>query len=128
MPPISATPDVLDYQTKRWLEGEYRRTLVHHRNMVCSPNEALRIEVPKFLCPSCFGAKVDGVFLMPRGPDVLSPNRITPREFFSSRVRFIEQVPRVLEPTLSFWLACSPGIKNHRERSDCRSIVGPFRV
>ncbi len=72
MPRLSATLEVLDYQTKRWLELEYRRTLVHHRKMVCSHNDALKIEVPKFLCPSCFGAKVGGVFLIPRGPDVLS--------------------------------------------------------
>lgn len=72
MPRISSTLEVLDYQTKRWLELEYHRILVHHRKILCSHNDALQIEVPKFLCASCFGAKVDGVFLIYRGPDVLS--------------------------------------------------------
>jgi hypothetical protein len=71
MPRISSTLEVLDYQTKRWLELEYYRILVHHR-MLCSHNDALEIEVPKFLCASCFGSKVDGLFLMYRGPDVLA--------------------------------------------------------
>ncbi len=71
MPRLSATLEVLDIDTKNWLEREHRTTFVHYRSTLCSHTDALTIEVPIILCESCFGAKVDGILLMYRGPDVL---------------------------------------------------------
>jgi hypothetical protein len=39
--------------------------------MTCSYTDALTIEVPALLCQSCFEAKVDGIFVTYRKPDVL---------------------------------------------------------
>ena len=71
MPRLSSTLEVLDIDTKNWLEREHRATFVHYRRMLCSHTDALTIEVSTILCESCFGAKVDGIFLTYRGPDVL---------------------------------------------------------
>jgi 5-methylcytosine-specific restriction endonuclease McrA len=71
VPRLSATLEVLDIDTKNWLEREHRTTFVHYRRMLCSQTDALTIEVPTILCESCFGAKVDGILVTYRGPDVL---------------------------------------------------------
>jgi 5-methylcytosine-specific restriction endonuclease McrA len=39
--------------------------------MLCGHLDALTIEVPTILSESCFGAKVDGILVTYRGPDVL---------------------------------------------------------
>jgi hypothetical protein len=70
MPRLYSTLQKLDFETKELLEGEYRATLVHLRRMLCSHNDLLKIEVPRFYCESCFLANVDGVFLMDHGPHV----------------------------------------------------------
>jgi len=64
---VEMTPDL-----RRWLEDEYRATVAKHRKKLCSPTERLEIRIPRVLCESCFGAKVDGIFVSYRGPDVLS--------------------------------------------------------
>jgi 5-methylcytosine-specific restriction endonuclease McrA len=71
MPRLSATLEVLDIDTKNWLEREHRTTFVRYRSSLCSHTDALTIEIPIFLCESCFGAKVDGILVTYRGPDVL---------------------------------------------------------
>jgi HNH endonuclease len=72
MPRLAATLEVLDIDTKNWLEREHHTTFVHYQSLLCSHTDALTIEVPTILCESCFGAKVDGVGVKYRGPDVLS--------------------------------------------------------
>jgi len=71
MPHLSATLEVLDFGTRTWLVEEHRTTFVHFRSMLCSHTDALVFEVPFILCESCFGAKVDGICVEYRGPDVL---------------------------------------------------------
>jgi hypothetical protein len=71
MPRVFATLEELDIDTKNWLEREHHATFVHYRSTLCSHTDALRIEVPTILCESCFGAKVDGILVIYRGPDVL---------------------------------------------------------
>lgn len=61
------TPDI-----RKWLEDEYRATLARHRRSFCSPTDLLEIRVPEILCASCFGARVDGIFVFYRGPEVLA--------------------------------------------------------
>ena len=60
------TPDL-----RRWLEDEYRATLAEHRKKNCGFTDRLEIRIPEILCESCFCARVDGVFVLYRGPDVL---------------------------------------------------------
>ena len=60
------TPDL-----RRWLEDEYRATMAHHRKKLCGSTDRLEIRIPTILCESCFGAKVDGIFVRYCGPDVL---------------------------------------------------------
>jgi hypothetical protein len=69
MPRLSSTLQKLDFGTKELLMSEYRRDLAHHRRLLCSHTDKLTVEVPTFLCASCFGAKVDGLFRY-REPDV----------------------------------------------------------
>jgi 5-methylcytosine-specific restriction endonuclease McrA len=71
MPHLSATLEVLDFDTRNWLIEEHRTTFVHFRSMLCRHTDALVFEVPFILCESCFGAKVDGICVTYRGPDVL---------------------------------------------------------
>ncbi|MHB8392821.1 MAG: HNH endonuclease [Acidobacteriaceae bacterium] len=71
MPRLSSTLEVLDFDTKNWLDREHRTTFVHYRSMLRSHTDALTFEVPIILCESCFGAKVDGICVTYRGPDVL---------------------------------------------------------
>jgi HNH endonuclease len=64
---VELTPDL-----RRWLEDEYRATVAQYRRSFCSRTDRLEIRIPEILCESCFGAKVDGIFLLYRGPDVLT--------------------------------------------------------
>jgi 5-methylcytosine-specific restriction endonuclease McrA len=57
---------------RQWLQDEYRATLARHRRSLCSPTDLLEIRIPTILCESCFCAKVDGIFVSYRGPDVLA--------------------------------------------------------
>src|SRR5216683_6138482 len=77
MPRLSATLQELDFETQTWLQNEHRATLVHYRRMLCSHIEALTVEVPTILCQSCFAAKVDGIFVTHREPDVLPESWIS---------------------------------------------------
>jgi hypothetical protein len=61
------TPDL-----RRWLEDEYHATLAGHRRSLCSHTDRLEIRIPEILCESCFGARVDGIFVAYRGADVLA--------------------------------------------------------
>lgn len=56
---------------RRWLEDEYRATMADHRKKLCASTDRLEIRMPMILCESCFGAKVEGIFVHYRGPDVL---------------------------------------------------------
>jgi 5-methylcytosine-specific restriction endonuclease McrA len=71
MPHISATLEILDHDTKNWLERELHTEFARYRSERCSYTDALTIEFPIILCESCFGTKVDGILVMYRGPDVL---------------------------------------------------------
>jgi 5-methylcytosine-specific restriction endonuclease McrA len=70
MPHLSATLEVLDFDSRNWIEREHHTTFVRSRRMLCSHLDELTFEVPVILCESCFGAKVDGICATHRGPDV----------------------------------------------------------
>jgi hypothetical protein len=63
---VEMTPDL-----RRWLRAEYRATFANHRKNLCSFTDRLEIRIPRILCESCFGARLDGIFAPYRGPDVL---------------------------------------------------------
>jgi hypothetical protein len=68
MPRLSATLQVLDFETKAWLEREYRANFVRERKTVCGYNDKLRIESARIFCEGCFG--INDVFVTYRAPDV----------------------------------------------------------
>jgi hypothetical protein len=63
---VEMTPDL-----RRWLQAEYRATFANHRKNLCSFTDRLEIRIPRILCESCFGARLNGIFAPYRGPDVL---------------------------------------------------------
>jgi 5-methylcytosine-specific restriction endonuclease McrA len=71
MPRLSSTLEILNSDTKNWLESERRAAFVRCRRLLCNHTDALTIEVPTIFCESCFAAKVDGFLVTYRMPDVL---------------------------------------------------------
>ena len=71
MPRITSVLVEMTPELGRWLEDEYRATVANHRKKLCSSTDRLEIRIPRILCESCFGARVDGIFVRYRGPDVL---------------------------------------------------------
>jgi hypothetical protein len=71
MPKITSILEMPTPELRRWREEEYVRTIAELRKRVCSPNERLEIRIPTILCEGCFGAHIDGIFQIYRGPDVL---------------------------------------------------------
>jgi len=70
MPRISSVSIELTSEDKRWLEDEYRRAFADERKRLCGSTDRLEIRIARILCESCFGAEVDGVFVIHRFPDV----------------------------------------------------------
>ena len=71
MPRITSELVEMTRDLRRWLEDEYRATMADHRKKLCASTDRLEIRMPIILCESCFGAKVEGIFVHYRGPDVL---------------------------------------------------------
>lgn len=67
---LSAIRDQWDHQAKNWAMEENRGSYVQARMANCDHMQLLDLRQPGFLCEDCFGARVDGIFVNHRAPDI----------------------------------------------------------